>query len=313
MKIMKNLHKGIRYLRDSDYRFLIDSKYGFYDKLSDEEYIKMIFKAFMGYELDLDNPKTFNEKLQWLKLYDRKPEYTIMVDKFAVRNYIADKIGEEYLIPLLGVWDDPDEIDFGMLPNQFVLKCNHNSGLGMCICKDKSKINISKVKRELKRGLKQDYYLTGREWPYKNVKRKIIAEQYMEDTGLRELRDYKFFCFGGIVKCFKIDFDRFIEHHANYYDSNKNILDFGEINLPPEPDRNIKIPGSIEKMEELAEILSKSIPFVRADFYDVDGRIYFGELTFFPDSGHGKFTKEEWDNIMGAWIKLPIKYNGVSQ
>ena len=146
------------------------------DWMPDATFLKLAYKSRMGRKLDLDNPQTFNEKLQWLKLYDRRPEYTMMVDKYKVRDYIAEKLGEEYLIPLLGVWDDPDEIDFDALPNQFVLKCNHNSGLGMCICKDKTKLDIEKVKEELRKGLKQDYYLTGREWPYKDVLRKIICE-----------------------------------------------------------------------------------------------------------------------------------------
>ena len=143
--------------------------------MSDEAFLKRKFKLRMGYDLDLDNPKTFNEKLQWLKLYDRKPEYTMMVDKYRVREYITQKIGAEYLIPLLGVWDSPNEIDFAALPEQFVLKCNHNSGLGMCICRDKSSLDLRKVRRELRKGLRQDYYLPGREWPYKDVPRKIIA------------------------------------------------------------------------------------------------------------------------------------------
>ena len=170
---------------------------GFYHGMDDETFLKKQFYHAMGYELDLQHPKTFNEKLQWLKIHNRKPEYTMMVDKYAVRQYIADTIGEEYLIPLLGVWDDPEQIDFDALPQQFVLKCNHNSGLGMCICKDKSRLDFKKVKKELKKGLRQDYYLACREWPYKDVKRKIVCEQYMEDASSQELLDYKFMCFNG--------------------------------------------------------------------------------------------------------------------
>ena len=200
MKISKYLHAGIRYLSDKDYRFLIDASFGKYDSMPDELYLKKKFKSVMGKELDLEHPTTFNEKLQWLKLYDRKPEYTMMVDKYLVRKYIAEKLGTEYLIPLVGAWDDPDEIDFEQLPQQFVLKCNHNSGTGMCICKDKSKLSIPKVKAELRKGLEENYYLTGREWPYKNVPRKIICEKFMkDDSGAAELTDYKFFCFDGRV------------------------------------------------------------------------------------------------------------------
>ena len=174
----------------------------------DQLFLKAAFRARFGRKLDLNNPKTFNEKLQWMKLYNRKPEYTMMVDKYKVRNYIAEQLGEEYLIPLLGVWDDPDEIDFDALPNQFVLKCNHNSGLGMCICKDKSKLDIQSVEEELRKGLAQDYYLTGREWPYKNVPRKIICEKYMTDETEGDLKDYKFYCFNGKVKMLGIYSDR---------------------------------------------------------------------------------------------------------
>ena len=148
--------------------------------MDDSTFLKMKYSLCMADSLDILSPTTFNEKLQWLKLYDRKPQYTVMVDKYKVREYIADKIGEQYLIPLLGVWDSPDEIDFNVLPNRFAMKCNHNSGLGMCICTDKSKLDIKKVKKGLARGLKQDYYLTGREWPYKDVPRKIVAEQFLK-------------------------------------------------------------------------------------------------------------------------------------
>lgn len=313
MKIKKRIKTIIKMALNSDYRFLILSLLGCYDDIDDDMYLKKKFKACIGKELNLSNPQTFNEKLQWLKLNDRNPEHTMMVDKYAVRKYIADTIGEEYLIPLLGVWDNPDDIDFDALPNQFVLKCNHNSGLGMCICKDKSKLDIKKVKADLRKGLKQDYYLTGREWPYKNVPRKIVCEKYMTDSCTNDLYDYKFFCFGGQVKCFKVDFDRFIEHHANYYDPNGNILKFGEAELPPIYGKPIKMTKNLEKMCELAEKLTAGKPFLRADFYDVEGQIYFGELTFYPASGFGKFTNDSWDLQLGKWIKLPEEIGGVKR
>lgn len=310
MKIKRYLNALYKAITNKDYRFLILASQGFYDNMDDEAYLKRKYRACMGKELNLGSPQTFNEKLQWLKLYDRKPEYTMMVDKYAVRKYIADTIGEEYLIPLLGVWDNPDDIDFDALPNQFVLKCNHNSGLGMCICKDKSKLNIEKVKAGLKKGLGQDYYLTCREWPYKDVPRKIVCEKYMTDSRTNDLYDYKFFCFGGEVKCFKVDYDRFIEHHANYFDKNGNILPFGEADLPPIYDKNIKMTKNLKKMCELAEKLTAGKPFLRADFYDVEGKIYFGELTFYPASGMGKFTDDSWDECLGKWLKLSNNING---
>lgn len=307
MQFSKLLRGGCRFLISSQYRFLWRTSRGRYDYMSDEYYLTKRYEVVFGTKLNWDTPTTFNEKLQWLKLYDRKPEYTMMADKYAVREYIANTIGEEYLIPLLGVWDDPDGIDFEALPNQFVLKCNHNSGLGMCICKDRSHLNIKKVKKELRKGLKQNYYLTGREWPYKDIPRKIIAEKYMVDAQTAELRDYKFFCFNGKAKCFKIDFDRFFNHQANYYDVNGVLLPFGEVICPPDFERTIEMPCNLSLMIKLAEKLSDGIPFVRVDFYEVDGKVYFGEMTFFPAAGFGHFTPEEWDCKLGEWIKLPEK------
>ncbi len=307
MKLEKIFKRGFQYITDSDYRFLMNAGWGFYNSMSDEEYLRRLFKARMGKELDLKKPRTFNEKLQWLKLYDRKPEYTMMVDKYKVRDYIAELLGEEYLIPLLGVWDDPDEINFDKLPNQFVLKCNHNSGLGMCICKDKSKLNIPKVKAELRKGLAQDYYLTGREWPYKDVQRKIIAEIYMSDNSADGLIDYKFMCFNGEVKCSFVCSDRFTSEglHVTFYDREWQIMPFER--HYPRAVVPIEKPKCYDEMLQMAMTLSKDIPFVRVDFYEIGGRPYFGELTFFPGSGYEEFTPEEWDTTLGSWISLPEK------
>ena len=303
-RMQRYTEKLKKYCADSSYRFVVNAALGLYISMPDRDYLERKFEALMGAPLHLDAPQTFNEKLQWLKLYDRRPEYTMMVDKYRVREYIAQKIGAEYLIPLLGVWDSPDEIDFAALPEQFVLKCNHNSGLGMCICKDKSTLDLRKVRRELRKGLRQDYYLPGREWPYKDVPRKIIAEKFMIDNDVNELRDYKFFCFRGEVKCFKVDFDRFIDHRANYFDPNGNPMPFGEVVCPPKPDKQLVLPENLGKMISLAEKLSGDIPFLRVDFYNVQGRIYFGELTFSPASGMGKFIPEAWDAILGSWLRL---------
>lgn len=295
-------------LTDSNYRTKLFAGLGFYDRMDDEKYLKKLYKANFGKELDLENPKTFNEKLQWLKLYDRKPEYTMMVDKYKVRKYIAERLGEEYLIPLLGVWDDPEEIDFDKLPNQFVLKCNHNSGLGMCICKDKSKLDIKKVKAELKKGLKQDYYLHGREWPYKNVKRKIICEKYMTDDSSDELKDYKFMCFGGEVKCSFVCSERFSKDglKVTFYDRDWNVMPFER--HYPKSSVPIEKPENYDKMIEFSEKLSSKLPFARMDFYETGGRLYFGEITFFPGSGLEEFEPDEWDEKIGEWINLPEKH-----
>ncbi len=275
--------------------------------LPDKVFLNAAFRARFGRKLDLKNPKTFNEKLQWMKLYNRNPVYTMMVDKYLVRNYVREIIGEEYLIPLLGAWDDPDKIDFDKLPMQFVLKCNHNSGLGMCICKDKNKLDIAKVKNDLRKGLKQDYYLTGREWPYKNVPRKIIAEKYMVDESGYELKDYKYYCFDGKVRIVMINSDRMssLETKANYFDENYQPLDFvwGYENAKIPPAK----PEKFEEMKSLAEKLSEGIPHVRIDFYQTPQGIFFGEMTFFDGSGFDAIEPIEWDYKIGSWINLPRK------
>lgn len=302
---------NLKKLADVSYKTLTDKKYrtklfaglGFYDRMDDEKYLKKLYMANFGKELDLENPKTFNEKLQWLKLYDRKPEYTMMVDKYRVREYISEKLGEEYLIPLLGVWDDPEEIDFDKLPNQFVLKCNHNSGLGMCICKDKSKLDIKKVKAELKKGLKENFYLRGREWPYKDVPRKIICEKYMVDESGYELKDYKIFCFNGEPKALFVATDRMTDTKFDFFDVEFNHLPF--TNGHPNAEKEIAKPQNLDEMLKVASVLSKGIPQVRIDLYNVNGKILFGEMTFSHWSGMVPFEPNKWDERFGEWIVLP--------
>lgn len=302
---------NLKKLADVSYKTLTDKKYrtklfaglGFYDRMDDEKYLKKLYMSNFGKELDLENPKTFNEKLQWLKLYDRKPEYTMMVDKYRVREYISEKLGEEYLIPLLGVWDDPEEIDFDKLPNQFVLKCNHNSGLGMCICKDKSKLDIKKVKAELKKGLKENFYLRGREWPYKDVPRKIICEKYMVDESGYELKDYKIFCFNGEPKALFVATDRMTDTKFDFFDVEFNHLPF--TNGHPNAEKEIAKPQNLDEMLKAASILSKGIPQVRIDLYNVNGKILFGEMTFSHWSGMVPFEPNKWDERFGEWIVLP--------
>ncbi len=295
----------INTIKDPNILFLYLTDKGFLNIICDDKYLKMKYRAKMQRKLRLVFPTCFNEKLQWLKLYDRKPEYTIMVDKYKVREYIAEKIGEQYLIPLLGVWDSPDEIDFSSLPDQFAMKCNHNSGLGMCICTDKSKLDIKKVKNSLAQGLKQDYYLTGREWPYKNVPRKIIAEQFLKsDAG--GLTDYKIHCFNGVPKFILVCRDRFTESGLteDFYTPEWEHM---EVKRPRIPNAATLIPKP-EKLDEmlvLAEKLSKDIPFIRIDFYLVENKIYFSELTFFPASGFTGFEPPEWDRTFGDWLVLP--------
>jgi len=420
--------------------------------LPDATYLKLLYFFEMGEPLHLKNPRTFQEKIQWLKLNDRKPEYTTLVDKYAVKQYVSDKIGEEHVIPTIGVWDSVDDIDFDSLPQKFVLKTTHGGGgNGVIICKDKSTFDVSAAKAKLHKALKADIYSKLREWPYKNVQRRIIAEQLLEVkghkdlpdykvfcfngepkfiqviqnrhtdetidffdvdwkhqnfTGLaynrhktlqsrlpiarptclddmlkvarylangtdfvrvdlyncndryyfgevtfypasglgtflpdeyniilgnmlnikgssmgggklltinavddvvevhQEINDYKFFCFNGEPRFLKVDFGRFIEHHANYYDLEWNLLPFGEEGLNPDPSHEFLPPPNFKMMIELARRLSAEHPFLRVDFYNVAGKILFGELTFFPASGFGPFTPAEWNSKIGQLIKL---------
>ena len=285
--------------------YLLETPFG--RLLPDTSYLRLKFRLLIGRRLDLKEPKTFNEKLQWLKLHNRRPEYTDYVDKYKVRDHIKETLGEEYLIPLLGVWDDPNDIDFSTLPDKFVLKCNHNSGLGMCICKDKSKLDIKKAKAELKKGLRQNYYLYGREWPYKDVERKIICEEYMEDESCNELKDYKLWCFDGKVEVILTCAERFSKMglRENFYDSEWNLLDLRRP-AHANTDYSVAKPQCLDKMIAFAEQLSRGLPFLRVDFYEVDKKLYFGELTFFPASGMEGFEPCGWDERLGALIKLDI-------
>lgn len=273
--------------------------------LSDSLYLKLLFKHKLGYKLNLKEPKSFNEKLQWLKLNDIHSEYTQMVDKVEAKKYVASLIGDEYIIPTLGVWNSVEDVDWDKLPNQFVIKVSSDSG-GVIVCKNKSNLDFNKAIKKLNSDFKKNYYNYNKEYPYRDIKPKIIAEQYMEDRKTGELRDYKFFCFNGEPKILKVDFNRFKSHRANYYDINKNLLMFGEATFPPDYNKEIEFPDNYEKMVQLVRIIAKSIPFVRVDLYNVNGYIYFGEITFFPASGLGKFTSLEWDYKLGSMIQLPL-------
>lgn len=272
-----------------------------------EKYLQRMFYKRMGYELNLQNPQTYNEKLQWMKLYDHNLLYTKLVDKYEVKHYVSDTIGSQYIIPTIGVWNKVHDIDFEKLPNQFVLKCTHDSG-GLVICKDKNSFDTSKAKKILKKSLKRNFYYMGFEWPYKDVKPRIIAETYMEDSKTKELRDYKFFCFNGVVKALFIATERQKEGEDvkfDFFDANFNHLPFrqGHENAEEVPEK----PICFEEMKRLASILSKNMPQVRVDFYEVDGKVYFGEMTFFHHGGWTPFEPSKWDNIFGAWLILPPK------
>lgn len=423
---------------------------GIFNRVSDKHFLQMAYFINHLKVLHLDNPKTFTEKLQWLKLYNRKKEYTTMVDKYAVKQYVANIIGDQYIIPTLGVWDKFEDIDFDSLPNQFVLKTTHGGGgNGIVICKDKPTFDKRKAKSILDKSLNEDIYRLLREWPYKNVPKRIIAEKFMASekntvdildykffcfdgepkflyvsdsfshslaflntdwtaadfgrddfhllkklpekpenlqemlditrklsagiphvrvdlynidkniyfgeltlytgsgfipfnptehdgklgdlltlpnatgggkylisngiikeikTEYEELMDYKFFCFDGKVRFFKVDFGRFVEHHANYYSPEGCLLDFGELGLAPDPSYKIEIPDNLSEMIILAEKLSNGMPFLRVDFYNIQGRIYFGELTFYPASGLGRWTNDKYDEKIGKYLILPETY-----
>lgn len=273
--------------------------------IPDNIYLKIKFKKHMGYPLNLKNPKTFNEKLQWLKLHDRKSIYTTMVDKYAVKKYVADIIGEEYIIPTLGVWDRFGDIDFDTLPNQFVLKCTHDSG-GLVIVKDKRSFDRGTAKKKIEDCLKNNFYYMGREWPYKNVKPRIIAEKYMEDTVTSELNDYKIHSFNGDPKVILVCKDRFSELGLteDFFDEN-----WVHLEVKKEKKANsstpIERPKELDEMLELSRKLSKGIPFLRTDFYSIEGKTYFGELTFYPASGIEKYLPESFARQLGDWLVLP--------
>lgn len=276
--------------------------------LSDKTLLSLKFKKYFHKKMNWDNPQTFSEKIQWLKIYGRTKENQIMSDKYLVKQYITERIGEQYVIPLLGVWDRPEDIDFSKLPDKFVIKCNHNSGTGMYICRDKLKLDEEAVRKELRKGLRQDYYVGSREYAYKDIPRKIIAEQYMEDAETKELRDYKFFCFDGEPKALFIASGRLQGEECvtfDFFDMDYNHLPFtnGHPNAKVQP----KKPKCFEEMKQLAAKLSKGMPHVRVDFYEVDGQVYFGEFTFSHWGGLVPFEPEEWDYTFGSWIKLPAK------
>ncbi len=257
----------------------------------------------MKKELNLENPQTFNEKLQWLKLYDRKPEYTVMVDKYAAKRYAAERIGEKYIIPTLGVWDRFEDVDFDLLPDQFVLKCTHDSG-GLVVCKDKSMLNRTQAEKKISKSLKRNFYLRCREWPYKDVPPRILAEKYMQDRDFEVLNVYKIFNFDGVPKLIQvIQGDKTKNESIDYFDTAWNKLELRQ-NFPNSK-KALPKPDTLEEMLTLARKLSAGHSFLRTDFYEVNGAVYFSEFTFYSDAGFVPYKPEEWDYKLGSWLTLP--------
>lgn len=307
---MSKLSTAIKLIRENRVGFMVAllSNINFF--FSDKLYLKLMFRLKIGHSLNLKSPRSFNEKLQWLKLYDRNPLYTTLVDKYAVKKWVADKIGEEHIIPTLGVWSNANDIDFDKLPNQFVLKTTNGGGGDVVICRDKAQFNKEKAVKHLNKGLKKNIYRRLREWPYKNVPPRIIAEKYMEDESGRGLTDYKFHTFKNKPKVLLVVSDRFGPSHGHFDyfapDSFEQLDFCAKGGRPPEKTSMTK-PDGYEEMIEIVKKLSEGITYVRVDLYNIKGKIYFSELTFFDGSGFDKFNPEKWDYVLGEWLELPSK------
>lgn len=278
--------------------------YGLTSFIPAKWYVMMKYYKNFGRLPDLKHPKTFNEKLNWLKLHDRNPRYSSLVDKYEAKNVVGKIIGFEHIIPTLGVWDRAEDIDFDNLPNQFVLKTTHDSGT-VIVCKDKRKLDVQSAIKKLRDSLRRDFYLETREWPYKNVKRRIIAEEFMTDGG-QDIQDYKIHCFNGTPKVILVCKDRFKGDGLteDFYNQEWEHLD---IKRPKHPNSAgpIARPPELQEMLELSKKLSEGFSFVRTDFYTINHQVYFGELTLYPASGSVAFEPEKWDEIFGDWLGIP--------
>ena len=272
----------------------------------DKLFLKIKYYYIFKEWIDFSNPRNYNEKIQWLKLYDRKPEYSMLVDKAAVKEYVSTIIGEDHIIPTIGLWDRVEDINFDALPERFVLKCTHDSN-SICFCRDKRDFDKEKAKTKLKKALKNNFYKEGREWPYKNVKPRIIAEKLMTDESGEELKDYKVFCFDGEPRMIQVDSGRFSKHVRNHYTTDWEYID-ASINFPT--DRNVKIerPKELDTLLRFARNLSKGFIHLRVDFYIINEKIYFGEITFYHGSGYNTFNPKSFNNEKGNWIKLPLSH-----
>lgn len=299
------MKKIIEYLKNPYKIALFLSNHHCLNWVSDENYAKLIYRAKFGRKLDLNNPETFNEKIQWLKLYDRNPKYSDFVDKYESKNIVKDLVGEEFVVPLLGVYNSFDEIDFDALPDQFVIKTTHDSG-GYVIVRDKSKLNIAEARKKIESSQKTNYYKYSREWPYNNIKPRIIVEEYIVGKNGEEMKDFKLFCFNG-----EFEFGFIISGRSQkilkmkYFDKDFNFIPVKQGGDKYILDESIPKPKSFDKMVELTKTLTKGFPFVRMDFIEVDDRLYVGEFTLYHWGGAMPFEPDEWDHKFGEFIKLP--------
>lgn len=290
-----------------DYRNIIKSRelrlklIGLLRFIPDEPYLKMVYRIKSGKKLDLKNPKTFCDKLNWLKLHDVHPEYTRLVDKVAVRDYLKEVVGEDLCLPLLGVWEHYDDIDFDALPDRFVLKCNHDSG-SVKVILDKSAMDHGTLREFYESRLKQNPYLLGREYPYRDVPPRIYAEQYMVPAGDCDINDYKFFCFDGKPEILFVATERSTDCKFDFFDMDFNHLDID--NIHPQSGKTIEKPKTFEQMKQLAAKLSQGMKFVRIDLYEIDGKLWFSEFTIYHAGGFWPMSPVEWEYKLGDLIRL---------
>ena len=270
-------------------------------------YLKWQYRVNLGKKLDLKNPVSFNEKLQWLKVHDRKGLYTMMVDKYEAKMLFSERFGKNHIIPTYGVWDSFDEIDFDSLPEQFVLKCTHDSG-SIAICRDKNSFELLSAKEKLEKGLKRNGYWYAREWPYKDVKPRILAEKYMENVKNgkpQEMVDYKFYCFNGEPRYLYVS--QGLENHEtaaiSFLTLDWEFAPFGRTDYRPFMELPEK-PKKLDEMISIAKDVSQNIPFLRVDLYEINGEVYFSEFTFSPNGGYMQFKLKEWDEIIGELINI---------
>lgn len=302
---MPRLKHILRIIINPYKRFSFLASKGLYDRVPEPQYLKKLYKLSVGKDLELSCPTGFTEKIQWIKLYDRNPQYTIMQDKLLMRDFVTERIGSEYLIPLIGSWDKADDIDITAFPDQFVLKCNHDCA-SVIICRDKSTFNFTEAKSKLNKCLQTDYSKYSVEWAYKDIPRRIIAEKYMQDGETETLTDYKFYCFNGKAKMVMAisGAPHSVERKHTIYDMKWERMPVYKKN-DIDSEASFEKPACLEAVAALAEKISEGIPFVRVDFYIINNHPYFGEVAFYPDSGFLEFYPEEWEKRIGSWIELP--------